>query len=468
MLIKAKGQVFTPVWIVNYILDNIEYKEKIYNKKILEPSCGTGNFLEEIIKRFIKDCQNHNINNIQIINLIKKNIFAFEIDENLRNIAVNRINNLIKNLLEINFDFSNNIILDNALFLYKKYINYFDYIVGNPPYVKIQNLDENTKNYIQNNLNFTTGNTDLYIAFFEISLKMLKENGKLGFITPNSYFKNHSNKNFRNYLIENRLIKKIVNFLHYKIFDNFSTYTAITILNKKCELDNFEYYEYNGKNIIFKKYVKYKNLENIWNFQDRIYINKNNYKLSDYYQFLNGFATLSDNIFIKEKNDKILTILETELLYPILKASKMKEKIVIFPYKVNKELKLIKHFNEEELKKNYPNIYNYFLQNKEKLLNRNLRNKTEWFEFGRTQALKYCLYEKVAISTIFYDKIKYKKLNGEVFVYSGLFAIKKKKISWDFLFETFENQNFTEHLKGYSKHMSGGYYSISSRILNSI
>jgi len=466
--VKTKGQVFTPLWIIKYILDNVQYKNDIYDKKILEPSCGTGNFLEEIIKRFIKDCQKNNISEENIIKLIKNNIIAFEIDENLRNIAIKRINNLIYKLLKINYDFSNNILLGNSLYLYKNYINYFDYIVGNPPYVKIQNLDKNTKIYIQNEFNFSKGNIDLYIIFFEISLKMLNNKGKLGFITPNSYFKNYSNKNFRIYLLKNKLIKQIVNFQYYKIFKNFSTYTAITILEKSYKNDYFKYYEFNENKIEFIRKIYYSELEEIWNFQNKtIFINKNNYKLSDYYKFLNGFATLNDKIFIKDRNDLILKKFEKDLLYPILKASKMEEKIILFPYKYidNKIIRL----SEEELKTKFPNIYEYFLNNKEKLLSRSLEKNIQWFEFGRSQALKHCFNEKIALSSIIYDRIKYKLLDEKTFVYSGLFAIKKENVkNWDFLIETFENKKFLKFLKGYTKYMANGYYSLSSRILNNI
>lgn len=51
---KTLGQVFTPTWIVSEILNLVGYNDDtILNKYILEPSCGDGVFLLEIVERYI-------------------------------------------------------------------------------------------------------------------------------------------------------------------------------------------------------------------------------------------------------------------------------------------------------------------------------------------------------------------------------------------------------------------------------
>lgn len=55
---KTLGQVFTPTWIVSEILNLVGYNDdNILDKYILEPSCGDGVFLMEIVERYV------NINN---------------------------------------------------------------------------------------------------------------------------------------------------------------------------------------------------------------------------------------------------------------------------------------------------------------------------------------------------------------------------------------------------------------------
>ena len=63
-----------------------------------------------------------------------------------------------------------------------------------------------------------TGNVDKYYAFIELGLNLLNENGRLGFITPNSHFNTASGKNLRKLLKKNQNIEKIINFDYIKVF----------------------------------------------------------------------------------------------------------------------------------------------------------------------------------------------------------------------------------------------------------
>ena len=54
---KLNGVVYTPKWIVDLILDKIEYKNNIYDKKIIDPACGEGAFLGEVVERFFADAK---------------------------------------------------------------------------------------------------------------------------------------------------------------------------------------------------------------------------------------------------------------------------------------------------------------------------------------------------------------------------------------------------------------------------
>ena len=65
----------------------------------------------------------------------------------------------------------------------------FQILVGNPPYVSARNLDEEAKENVKLWEVCTTGNPDLYIPFFQIGYENLAENGILGYITMNTFFK---------------------------------------------------------------------------------------------------------------------------------------------------------------------------------------------------------------------------------------------------------------------------------------
>jgi len=66
---------------------------------------------------------------------------------------------------------------------------FFDLIVCNPPYIRIQSLKETERKFIQRYYEFCkTGSTDVYIAFFELAYRLLSSDGVAGFITPNTFF----------------------------------------------------------------------------------------------------------------------------------------------------------------------------------------------------------------------------------------------------------------------------------------
>ena len=52
-----KCQIFTPTEIVNLMLDKVGYNKRIFGKKIIDNSCGNGNFLVEILRRFLQEAK---------------------------------------------------------------------------------------------------------------------------------------------------------------------------------------------------------------------------------------------------------------------------------------------------------------------------------------------------------------------------------------------------------------------------
>ena len=109
----------------------------------------------------------------------------------------------------------------------------FDNIVGNPPYVKFQDLSDENREFLVRHYSTVEGGTfNLYFAFFELGYKLLKPSGKLGYITPNNYFTSLAGEAIRKYFQQQKCVSRIIDFSHKKVFDA-QTYTAITFLNKQ-------------------------------------------------------------------------------------------------------------------------------------------------------------------------------------------------------------------------------------------
>lgn len=249
---KTNGIVYTPRWIVDLILDNLEYKNNIYDKKIIDPSCGEGSFLIVVTERFLKDCIEKKLSLNNTIEILHKNIVGFDIDKNAIERCKIHLNSIVQKygIDKVEWNIQHIDSLDKNKV--KQYFNYFDYVVGNPPYIRIQHLGKERRERIQKEWSFCkNGSTDMYIGFFELGLNLLNETGKLGYITPNTYFKTETAKTLRHYLMEKKIIKKIIDFNYHQVFDDATTYSAITILDKNWKQNKFYYFNGDKENISY-------------------------------------------------------------------------------------------------------------------------------------------------------------------------------------------------------------------------
>ena len=91
----------------------------------------------------------------------------------------------------------------------------FDAVIGNPPYINIENLNEESKNYFFKKYITCNGRTDIYIAFIEKSLELINANGIISFIIPFAYTNQKYGEQSRKLLINNHTIKEIVDTSNY-------------------------------------------------------------------------------------------------------------------------------------------------------------------------------------------------------------------------------------------------------------
>lgn len=480
---KTLGQVFTPQWIISEILDLLEYNnERILEKYILEPSSGDGAFLFEIVKRYIDVCLVKNFEKFEIKKHLEKYIYAVEIDEIEYQKSIQNLNKLVKDKLGIEEDFNWNVYHQNTLNFYKNYINFFDFVVGNPPYIRIHNLDAETRTVLKQDFLFSEGTIDIYLSFFEMGFKMLKKDGLLGYITPNSYLHNSSYSLFREYLKNEKLVSKLIDFKANKVFKGFSTYTAITIINKNNTQNYFEYKELINDKIEWVNDINFGSLnKKDWSFtnnENEHFLTKlekdKNAVIKDFFDVQYGFATLRDKLFISKivgYNDNLAyfngSLIEKSLLKNVVKGSRFKGIInenekILFPYQlINGRYSVI---SEEKLMSEFPNAYQYLLKNKEELESRDIDKNAVWYEFGRSQGVQSIHQEKIVLSTLVNGQIDFYKVPKEILMYSGLFIVKNSPNSdWKMIEETLKSEEFYKYIRLTGKDFSGGYKSVTSK-----
>ena len=112
----------------------------------------------------------------------------------------------------------------------------FDYIIGNPPYMKtedIKNLTPVEHKLYPKHFKSAYKQYDKYFLFIERALHLLKEDGKLGYIVPSKFMKVGAAQELRRIIADGGYLQSILSFGTFQVFSDKSTYTCILVLNKK-------------------------------------------------------------------------------------------------------------------------------------------------------------------------------------------------------------------------------------------
>jgi adenine-specific DNA-methyltransferase len=438
---KENGVVYTPDWIVKEILDKANFVRNIYIKRVIEPGCGDGAFLVQIVERIILDAKKHFISNKKIATLLNNNVFGLDIDKKAINKCKLRLD-LVCEKYGIPFPVWTNIQVANILSkeLMKEYLGQFDFVFGNPPYVRIQNLSKSARAFVNSNLKLCEhGSTDLYIAFFELGFMFLNETGILGYITPSSFLNSAAGKSLRSFLFDRKRVEILVDFEHHQVFENATTYSLITIVNNNINTRDVKLYKGNSSTIdassIDLSLESFRNdnwiLADIETLIKINEIKKRGTPLGKLAKIHTGLATLKDDVFIIadptfDKNKEIATFIiesedkdippksvkiEAKILKKIIKASTWKfstedqHRFIIFPYKKDADNKH-KIIPEKELKQDYPLAFAYFKSVRKELDTRDkgdsakLEKYAAWYAFGRSQGIDTSFGKKIITAGI--------------------------------------------------------------------
>jgi len=107
----------------------------------------------------------------------------------------------------------------------------FDVVIGNPPYVRMEFIKK-FKPYLEGHYVVADDRTDLYAYFFEQGVRILKDGGRLGFISSSTFFRTGSGEKLRTLLGDNVAIESVIDFGDLQIFEGVTTYPAILTMRK--------------------------------------------------------------------------------------------------------------------------------------------------------------------------------------------------------------------------------------------
>jgi len=418
-----------------------EYRKWLLQLTICDPACGSGAFLNQALEFLISE---HNyIDELQAKlfgeslvlsevenSILENNLFGVDINEEsveiaklslwLRTAQKGRKLTILSNNIKCG-----NSLIDDPEVAGEKAFNWkqefpdifknggFDVVIGNPPYVRVQNLDYSVIDWLKSNMISAYKRIDISILFIEQSLKLINEKGVISFITSNQFFKAEYGRKIRE-LIHGKL-KRNLDFSKVTVFEGLSTYVSILNFSKTNSVI-FEYTEVANKDVVVNE-IKWDTFDfsdysdESWEFstdkplKDKVY--KDSQLLENVADFTYGIITGNDNSFILSAEEVKNYKIENDIIFPFLKPQNYKryciqniDKFIIYPYDSENNI-----LPENILNSRFPNAFLFLLNNKDILENRKDSRTTikekgiEWYTIMRRVPPKEIKKEKL----IFFD-----------------------------------------------------------------
>lgn len=411
------------------------WQKRLEALRIIDPACGSGAFLVAAFDYLVIEYQkvNDTLHNLKgsydlfdLTNTILNNNL-YGVDLNAESVEITRLSLWLKTAEQgkalTNLDSSircgNSVVADSTFskqaFIWQEQFpkvfadGGFDVVLGNPPYVRMELLKP-IKPYLEKNYSVASDRADLYAYFFELGLKLLKPQGRLGYISSSTFFRTGSGENLRKHLLAHAKLESIIDFGDVQIFEGVTTYPAILIMEKSTESGDIRFCKIKNKlgNDLAQQFSEDNQImpqnrlgAESWQFEDdtlatlRNKITSGKKTLKEVYGSpYRGIVTGLNEAFVIDDKTKNRLITEdkksSDLLKPFLEGKDLKKW-----HTQPRNLWLIYIPKNQINIEDYPAIQSHLLPFKENLEKR--ATKQAWFELQQAQVAYAILMNKPKI-----------------------------------------------------------------------
>ena len=235
----AHGEVFTRRWVVDLILDLAGYQPDadLGASVVVEPACGAGAFLAPIVERLAESCARHGRSladmaaAVRAFDLLDRNV------ETARRAVTARLVDLAlppdaAARLSSQWIARGDFLLGADLGPDRR----ADFVVGNPPYVRLEDVPAEVSAAYRSECSTMRGRADLYVGFFEKGLAMLGPEGRLAFICADRWMHNQYGERLRALVASDYAVDAVLTMHAADAFeDAVSAYPAITVMRNGAQ-----------------------------------------------------------------------------------------------------------------------------------------------------------------------------------------------------------------------------------------
>ena len=231
--VERKGVVYTKRWVVELLLDLSGYcqDKNLVDVFAVEPAAGDGAFLGPMIERLVDSCRRLG----RPLSDCQNSLIAYELDEKSADVARTLAQNI---LMERGVRRPLAERLTETWVVTKDYLfgsnnRQADFVIGNPPYVRLEDIPEELASVYRKAYPTMHGRADLYVAFFEAALRQLKASGVCAFICADRWMRNQYGAELRQLITSSYSVEVVLSMHNANAFDDeVDAYPAITIIRR--------------------------------------------------------------------------------------------------------------------------------------------------------------------------------------------------------------------------------------------
>lgn len=229
------GEVFTRRWVVDLILDLAGYTpdRDLACEVLIEPSCGTGAFLVPIVERLIKSSQAHG-RDLRALGSAIRTFDVLEANaERARKAAGHQLT--MAGLTEDESEaLAAEWVTTGDFLLHRHNSVSADYVVGNPPYLRLEDVPRRIMEAYRRICPAMRGRADIYVGFIERGLDLLKPGGALSFICADRWMRNRYGAGLREVISGDYSVETVISMHDVDAFeDDVSAYPAIVVIRNQ-------------------------------------------------------------------------------------------------------------------------------------------------------------------------------------------------------------------------------------------